>query len=45
MQKVILDFELAQLYGYETINLNQQVKNNLDIFPKKYRFRRTKLSC
>lgn len=27
-QKVMLDFELAELYGYETKNFNRQVKNN-----------------
>ena len=28
-QKVMLDFELAEIYGYETKNFNRQVKNNL----------------
>ena len=27
-QKVMLDFELARMYGYETKNFNRQVKNN-----------------
>ena len=27
-QKVMLDFELAEIYGYETKNFNRQVKNN-----------------
>ena len=27
-QKVMLDFELASIYGYETKNFNRQVKNN-----------------
>ena len=27
-QKVMLDFELAEIYGYETQNFNRQVKNN-----------------
>lgn len=27
--KVMLDFELAEIYGYETKNFNRQVKNNL----------------
>ena len=27
-QKVMLDFELAEIYGYETNNFNRQVKNN-----------------
>ncbi|MCR4926617.1 MAG: ORF6N domain-containing protein [Lachnospiraceae bacterium] len=30
--KVMLDFELAQLYGYETKNFNRQVKNNAKRF-------------
>ena len=29
-QKVMLDFELAEIYGYETKNFNRQVKNNND---------------
>ena len=41
----MLDFELAKIYGYTMEHFNQQVKNNLEIFPKKYRFRLTKLSC
>ena len=27
-QKVMLDYELAEIYGYETKNFNRQVKNN-----------------
>ena len=30
--KVMLDFELAELYGYETKNFNRQVKNNAEKF-------------
>ena len=30
--KVMLDFELAEIYGYETKNINRQVKNNADRF-------------
>ncbi|MBQ8073589.1 MAG: ORF6N domain-containing protein [Clostridia bacterium] len=30
--KVMLDFELAELYGYETKNFNRQVKNNGEKF-------------
>ncbi len=37
-QKVMLDFELAQIYGYSTKAFNQQVKNNIDKFPDRYRF-------
>jgi len=28
--KVMLDFELAEIYGYETKNFNRQVKNNAE---------------
>ncbi len=28
-QKVMLDFELAEIYGYETKVFNQQVKRNM----------------
>ena len=41
-QRVMLDFELAQIYGYETKTLNQQVKNNIEKFPERYRFQLTK---
>ena len=30
--KVMLDVDLAEIYGYETKNLNRQVKNNADKF-------------
>ena len=30
--RVLLDFELAEIYGYETKNFNRQVKNNSDRF-------------
>ncbi len=41
-QKVMLDFELAKLYGYTTGKLNEQVKNNLNKFPPDFRFQITK---
>ena len=41
-QKVMLDFELAQLYGYTTKRFNEQVTNNIDKFPQRYRFQLTK---
>ena len=31
-QKVMFDFELAEIYGYETKNFNRQVKNNIEKF-------------
>ncbi len=41
-EKVMLDFELAKIYGYETKMFNRQVKNNINKFPKRYRFQLTK---
>jgi hypothetical protein len=38
-QKVMLDFDLAELYEVETRVLNQAVKRNLDIFPEDFMFR------
>jgi len=40
-QKVMLDFELAKIYGYETKTFNQQVKNNINKFHERYRFQIT----
>jgi hypothetical protein len=41
-QKVMLDFELAKIYGYSTKAFNQQVKNNINKFPERYRFQLSK---
>ena len=38
-QKVMLDFDLARIYGYETKRFNEQVKNNIEKFPKDFMFR------
>ena len=40
--QVMLDFELAELYGYTTSAFNQQVKRNEDKFPEDFRFQLTK---
>ena len=40
-EKVMLDFELARIYGYETRTFNQQIKNNINKFPPRYRFQLT----
>ena len=40
-QKVMLDFELAELYGYETRAFNQQIKRNIDRFPEEFMFKLT----
>ncbi|MDR1469018.1 MAG: ORF6N domain-containing protein [Spirochaetaceae bacterium] len=37
-QQVILDSNIAELYGVETREINQAVKNNPDKFPKGYVF-------
>ena len=37
-QKVMLDFDLAELYGVETKVLNQAVKRNLRRFPEDFMF-------
>jgi hypothetical protein len=41
-EKVILDADLAVLYGVSTTRLNEQVKRNADRFPKDFAFRLTK---
>lgn len=38
-QQVMLDRDLATLYGVETKVLNQAVKRNIERFPERYRFR------
>ena len=40
--KVMLDFELAEIYGYTTKAFNQQVKNNIAKFDEDFRFQLTK---
>lgn len=37
-QKVMLDFDLARIYGYSTKAFNQQVKNNIEKFPEDFMF-------
>lgn len=37
-QKVLLDSDLAELYGVETFNLNKAVKRNLGRFPEDFMF-------
>ena len=41
-QKVMLDFDLAELYGTETKYLKRSVKNNLKRFPPDFMFELTK---
>ena len=40
--KVMLDFELAEIYGYSTSAFNQQVKNNAEKFDDDFRFQLTR---
>jgi hypothetical protein len=42
-QKVMLDEELAELYGVPTKRLNEQVSRNLDRFPKDFMFKLTEV--
>lgn len=37
-QKVLLDRDVAALYGVETKRVNEALRNNLDKFPKDYCF-------
>jgi len=41
-QQVMLDFELAMLYGVTTGRLNEQVKRNIERFPDDFMFQLTK---
>ena len=36
--KVMLDFDLARIYGYSTNAFNQQVKRNIEKFPEDFMF-------
>jgi hypothetical protein len=40
-QKVVLDRDLAKLYGVTTGNLNKAVKRNIDRFPNDFMFQLT----
>ena len=41
-KKVMLDFDLAMLYGVKTKSLNQSVKRNIERFPEDFMFQLTK---
>jgi len=41
-QRVMLDFDLAALYGVEVKRLNEQVKRNIERFPEDFMFQLTK---
>lgn len=40
-QKVMLDSDLAELYGVQTKRLNEQVRRNIERFPEDFMFRLT----
>ena len=40
-QQVMLDYDLAELYGYEVKRLNAQEKNNISRFPEDFMFQLT----
>ena len=40
--KVMLDADLAEIYGYSTSRFNEQVKYNLDRFDEDFRFQLTR---
>ncbi len=39
--QVMLDSDLAEIYGYETKRFNEQVKNNIARFPEDFMFQLT----
>ena len=39
---IIIDRDVAELYGVETKRVNEAVSNNIDKFPKDYMFELTK---
>ena len=44
-RQVILDRDLAVLYGVETKRLNEQVKRNMERFPEDFMFELTTEEC
>lgn len=41
-QQVMLDYDLAEIYGYEVKRLNEQVKRNITRFPEDFMFQLSK---
>ena len=41
-QQVMLDYDLAEIYGYKVKNLNQLVKRNVTRFPEDFMFQLTR---
>ena len=44
-QQVMIDRDIATLYGVETKRLNEQIKRNMERFPERFRFQLTKEEC
>ncbi|MCX6133659.1 MAG: ORF6N domain-containing protein [Ignavibacteriales bacterium] len=44
-EKIILDSDLARVYGVTTRRLNEQVKRNIDRFPRDFMFRLSQREC
>ena len=44
-KQVMLDKDLAQLYGVETKRLNEQVRRNMERFPEDFMFQLTMEEC
>lgn len=40
--QIMIDRDLAELYGVETKRLNEAVKRNIERFPERFRFQLTK---
>ena len=41
-KKIMIDSDLARIYGYTTKDFNRQVKNNIERFDEDFRFELTK---
>ena len=41
-QQVMLDYDLARIYGYDVKRLNEQVKRNINRFPEDFMFQLSK---
>ena len=41
--RVMLDMDLAKIYGYSTKDFNRQVKNNIEKFEKDFMFGRSQI--
>ena len=42
LNQIMIDRDLAELYGVETKRLNEAVKRNIERFPERFRFQLTK---